>query len=73
MFKVCHCMKLSVPEDQGHAVTICTTAASRLQERKCRTSEDHSHNIHCHQNFKSRIYGTCCHFSCYVVLGRARM
>lgn len=46
MFKVCHCMKLSVPEDQGHAVTICTTAASRLQERKCRTSEDHSHNIH---------------------------
>jgi hypothetical protein len=28
---------------------------------KCHISEDHSHNVQCHENWESRVYGTCCY------------
>lgn len=28
-------------------------------------SEDHSHNMHCHENLESHVYGTCCYLSFY--------
>jgi hypothetical protein len=33
---------------------------------KCHISEDHSHNMHRHENLESRVYGTCCYLS-YVI------
>jgi hypothetical protein len=32
---------------------------------KCHISEDHSHNMHRHENLESCVDGTCCYLSFY--------